>query len=595
MGNNSSSSSSTPTNSVMDTNSVFRSLTAGVRFNKNKLPKRAADAFQPQPSTSKVTLDGPSASHSATVKGAVKAKKTGKNKRERDVDEEQTGGQGDSDDSDAQNAPATDDDDGTIRRRHRIRCTGSDVPALWQDFFDFPNLTDQVIENLASMTVLSPTPIQMQAASVMHARRDLLACAPTGSGKTLAYLLPLLCHHLDDSSAGSDLPVAIIVEPTRELARQVFSEAGKIGHETGWRVSLLGDDDNTHSTSVDVASSPHVVVTTPLKLVYAIKQAQIDLSGVQFLVLDEADKLFELGFLEQTDEIIAACKHPQLRKAMFSATIPSGVEELAKSVMGSDVVRVIIGQSNSATASITQSLTFAGNEDGKLVALKNLIRSGGLTPPALIFVQSVDRAKDLNKELLAYNVKSDLMHAERTREERDRVVERFAEGKVWVLVCTDVMSRGVDFRGVELVINYDFPQGVQSYIHRIGRTGRAGRSGKAITFFTKDDASYLKSIVNVMRNSGCEVPGWMLGLKAPTQKEKKQLKRKPVERKDVSASTGSIGGGTGSRNKKLKKARKDAAAAANPDKAGARKQSAKTKGGKGQMSSDYSEDEEEEG
>jgi ATP-dependent RNA helicase DDX52/ROK1 len=137
---------------------------------------------------------------------------------------------------------------------------------------------------------------------------------------------------------------------------------------------------------------------------------------------------------------------------MLSATIPSGVEELAKTVMSSDMIRVIIGGSDSATRTITQELVFAGTEDGKLLALKNLIKSGGLAPPALIFVQSVDRARDLNKELVAYNVKSDVMHAERTKEDRDRIVQRFAEAKIWVLVCTDVMSRGIDFRGVQLVI-----------------------------------------------------------------------------------------------------------------------------------------------
>lgn len=162
--------------------------------------------------------------------------------------------------------------------------------------------------------------------------------------------------------------------------------------------------------------------------------------------------MFELGFLEQTDEIIAACNNPSLHKAMFSATVPSGVEELAKSVMGSDMIRVIIGGSDAANRTISQDLTFTGNEDGKLVALKNLIKSGGLTPPALIFVQSVDRAKELNRELIAYNIKSESMHAERSKEDRDKIVQRFAEGKIWVLVCTDVMSRGVDFRGVELVI-----------------------------------------------------------------------------------------------------------------------------------------------
>lgn len=137
---------------------------------------------------------------------------------------------------------------------------------------------------------------------------------------------------------------------------------------------------------------------------------------------------------------------------MFSATIPSDVEELAKSVLSTDFIRIIIGGSDSGNRSITQELMFAGTEDGKLIALKNLIKSGGLTPPALIFVQSIDRARDLNKELLAYNVKSDVMHSERSKEERDKIVKLFAAAKIWVLVCTDVMSRGVDFRGVQLVI-----------------------------------------------------------------------------------------------------------------------------------------------
>ena len=139
---------------------------------------------------------------------------------------------------------------------------------------------------------------------------------------------------------------------------------------------------------------------------------------------------------------------------MFSATIPSGVEELAKSVMSSNMIRIIIGGSDMATSTITQELMYTGNEDGKLLALKNLIRSGHFTTPALIFVQSIDRAKDLSKELQAFNIKSDVMHSERTKDARDRVVQNFAEAKLWTLVCTDIMSRGIDFRGVELVVKY---------------------------------------------------------------------------------------------------------------------------------------------
>ncbi len=135
----------------------------------------------------------------------------------------------------------------------------------------------------------------------------------------------------------------------------------------------------------------------------------------------------------------------------------------------------------------------------------------GLRPPVLIFVQSIDRAKELFHELIFEGINVDVMHSERTKPQRDAIVRNFRQGTLWVLICTELMARGIDFKGVNLVINYDFPQTVQSYIHRIGRTGRAGRKGEAITFFTKEDAPYLKSIVNVMRESGCEVPEWMVG------------------------------------------------------------------------------------
>jgi ATP-dependent RNA helicase DDX52/ROK1 len=133
-----------------------------------------------------------------------------------------------------------------------------------------------------------------------------------------------------------------------------------------------------------------------------------------------------------------------------------------------------------------------GQEEGKLVAIRQLIQSGGLKPPCLIFVQSIDRAKQLFHELVYDNINVDVIHAERTKHQRDMIIQNFRLGKIWILISTELMSRGIDFKGVHLVINYDFPTSVQSYIHRIGRTGRAGRPGEAITYFTKDDAPYLK-------------------------------------------------------------------------------------------------------
>jgi ATP-dependent RNA helicase DDX52/ROK1 len=284
---------------------------------------------------------------------------------------------------------------------------------------------------------------------------------------------------------------------------------------------------------------------------------------------------------------------------MFSATMPSSVEEMAKSVMsggGVGLIRAIVGHKyalfslacsflrlgtdrslyrprrDAATETIAQSLQFVGTEDHKLLSLRTLITEGSFTPPVLIFVQSILRAKELSTELVFDGINADCIHAERTPEERDEVVRGFAEGRVWCLIATDVMGRGVDFKGVKLVINYDFPQSGGSYIHRIGmpssslrvvrialltrafsstigRTGRAGKAGRAITFFTKADAVHLKSIVNVMRASGCDVPQWMLDLKNPSQDEKKKLRMKPIARKDVSRTNGAGNGAKGDRKK----------------------------------------------
>jgi len=229
---------------------------------------------------------------------------------------------------------------------------------------------------------------------------------------------------------------------------------------------------------------------------------------VKHLVLDEADKLFELGLLEQTDEILAACTAENVQKSLFSATIPAAVEQLARSVM-TDPLRVIIGlkyspsflkkltSRDSATDTVTQELVYAGTENGKLFALRQLITSGTFSPPCLVFVQSIDRAKALYTELSTLPYKVDVMHSEMPKKQRDLVITKFRDGETWILICTDVLSRGIDVLGIKLVVNYDFPMGTMSYIHRIGRTGRAGRTGKAITFFTNDDKEHLNMYVAI--------------------------------------------------------------------------------------------------
>ncbi|KAI8320959.1 P-loop containing nucleoside triphosphate hydrolase protein [Martensiomyces pterosporus] len=424
-------------------------------------------------------------------------------------------------------------EDISVFKRHKIKVTGGDVPHPIKSFemlckeHDFQPF---VLRNLKKFGFKQPTPIQMQAIPIAVHRRDLIANAPTGSGKTLAFLLSIL-HQVH--SAEKDGFRAIVVSPTRELATQIYEHLRNLTAGRKIKTCLM-----TKNAAAKQAQDPtlrqkyDILVTTPLRLVHSIQNSEVDLKHVRNLVLDEADSLMEKGFLEQVDEILAACTSPNLQISLFSATMPSSVEQMANTIM-KDPIRVIVGSKNAATETIEQKLVYVGQEEGKLIEVRNMI-AAGFKPPCLIFVQSIDRAKELFHELIYDGINVDVIHSERTQTQRNRIIQKFRTGELWVLICTELLARGIDFKGVNLVVNYDFPQSAQSYIHRIGRTGRAGRAGKAITYFTKEDGPYLKTIVNVMRESGCEVPEWMVEMKNPTKDEKKKLKKNPVDRRAIS-------------------------------------------------------------
>merc|ERR1712025_597327 len=250
---------------------------------------------------------------------------------------------------------------------------------------------------------------------------------------------------------------------------------------------------------------------------------------------DEADKLFEAGvtgFRDQLATIHRACTGPNLRRAMLSATLGPEVEQWCK-LNFDNIVRVRVGAANSATETIDQKLVYCGTEAGKLLAFRNIVKAG-LQPPVLVFVQTEERASELFKELLYDGINVDVIHSERSEQQRENTVRAFRSGGIWVLICTELLGRGIDFKGVNLVINYDFPPSAVSYIHRIGRTGRAGRQGQAVTFFTEGDRTLLRTIAQVMRNSGCEVPEYMLHLKKPSRDDKKKLAERAPKRDGIS-------------------------------------------------------------
>jgi ATP-dependent RNA helicase DDX52/ROK1 len=219
-------------------------------------------------------------------------------------------------------------------------------------------------------------------------------------------------------------------------------------------------------------------------------------------------------FLAQMDVILSAVPSTAIR-ALFSATVTPTVRSLAESILRNPVDLKIAspGAYGGANTDITQELMFVGREEGKLLAMRQLKERGDLKPPCIVFVQSQDRAQALFSELLYEGMYVDVIHAGRSRTARDNAVAKFRKGETWVLICTDLVARGVDFRAVNMVINYDLPVSGVTYVHRIGRTGRAGRKGKAITLFTEADFDNLRTIANVMKQSGCKVEDWMLQLR----------------------------------------------------------------------------------
>ncbi|CAN9501360.1 unnamed protein product [Ophioblennius macclurei] len=424
-----------------------------------------------------------------------------------------------------------------IRSQHRINVHGCDIPdpvCTFEELQSEYRLNSRVIENLREAGLNSPTPIQMQAIPLMMHGRELLACAPTGSGKTLAFCLPLLAHLQQPANLGFR---AVVISPTRELASQTHRELVRLSEGVGFRVHIIDKASlAAQKYGPDSSKKYDILVSTPNRLVFLLKQdpPAIDLSSVEWLVVDESDKLFEdgkTGFREQLATIFLACSSAKVHRAFFSATCTPDVEQWCRLNLD-NLVSVNIGHRNTAVETVEQQLLFVGAESGKLVAMRDIIKKGFL-PPMLVFVQSIERARELFHELVYEGINVDVIHADRTQQQRDNVVNSFRAGNIWVLICTALLARGIDFKGVNLVLNYDFPTSAVEYIHRIGRTGRAGHQGKAITFFTENDKPLLRSIANVIKQAGCPVPDYMIGFKKIHSKEKRRLEKRPPKRSTI--------------------------------------------------------------
>jgi ATP-dependent RNA helicase DDX52/ROK1 len=365
---------------------------------------------------------------------------------------------------------------------------------------------------------------------------DLLTIAPTGSGKTLAFLVPLINHlvhkhHQRTANDSSRHLSALIVAPTKELVAQTVNEGRKLCRNTGVSITAMRKGmrvgEGGDGPSVVKAD---ILVSTPLLLANMLSDDKGNLGNVRYLILDEADVLLDPLFRDQTLSLWKLCNHKSLRVSLWSATIGSNIEELVIRLINerrtrldiqdeSPLLRCVVGLKDCALPTISHKLIYTATEPGKLLGLRQLLHptttfdgnhvAPPLRPPFLVFTQTIERAVALHAELL-YDIPTEaggsvriaVLHSDLSDLKRSEVMARFRKGQIWVLITTDLLSRGVDFRGVNGVVNYDIPTSSATYVHRVGRTGRAGREGGvAVTFYTRDDIKYVKGIANAIAAS----------------------------------------------------------------------------------------------
>ena len=353
-------------------------------------------------------------------------------------------------------------------------------------------LNEQILAGVDALGFSTPTPVQAGAIPEVLAGRDVVASAQTGTGKTAAFALPTLQCIAGKSGRG---PHALVVTPTRELAAQIDDVVKVVCQKTGQRAVIVMGGAKFDKQIAALEKGCDLLVATPGRLLDLMEHNHVSLAGVEVLVLDEADRMLDMGFWPSVRRIMHALPE-QHQTLLFSATIPPSIKSTIDAMLHEPAVVEIsrVGE----TADTVEEHLCPVTQAQKPELLRALLDTGGASGErperVLVFCRTKHRVDDVSAMLKNAQVKVDVMHADRPQQARARALERFREGKVQVLVATDVMSRGIDVAGVDAVVNFDVPMDPEDYVHRIGRTGRAGATGHAYTFVAPDEISPLREI-----------------------------------------------------------------------------------------------------
>ncbi|KAF9485530.1 DEAD-domain-containing protein [Pholiota conissans] len=403
-----------------------------------------------------------------------------------------------------------------------VEATGAGVPEPVLSFTS-PPLDPVLLENIGYAMYTTPTPVQKYSIPIVAAGRDLMACAQTGSGKTGGFLFPILSASFAQGPRAPPeapgygrsrkaYPTALILAPTRELVSQIHEEARKFAYRSWVRPAVVygGADINQQLRLIERGCD--LLSATPGRLVDLIERGRISLANIKYLVLDEADRMLDMGFEPQIRRIVQGEDMPgtsERQTLMFSATFPRDIQMLAKDFL-KDYVFLSVGRVGSTSENITQKIEYVEDNDKRSVLLDILASQNkedlGLT---LVFVETKRMADMLSDFLMGNSLPATSIHGDRTQREREMALQTFRTGRTPIMVATAVAARGLDIPNVTHVVNYDLPSDIDDYVHRIGRTGRAGNTGVSTAFFNRGNKNIVKDLVELLREANQEIPGWL--------------------------------------------------------------------------------------
>uniref|UniRef100_A0A8C8GVV4 RNA helicase n=1 Tax=Oncorhynchus tshawytscha TaxID=74940 RepID=A0A8C8GVV4_ONCTS len=405
-----------------------------------------------------------------------------------------------------------------------VEATGSNCPPHIDSFHDV-DMGEIIMSNIALTHYTRPTPVQKYAIPVIKSKRDLMACAQTGSGKTAAFLVPVLSQIYtqgpgDAAAADSgkygrrkQYPLSLVLAPTRELALQIYEESRKFAYRSRVRPCVVYGGADIGQQIRDLERGCHLLVATPGRLVDMMERGKIGLDYCNYLVLDEADRMLDMGFEPQIRRIVEQDTMPPkgIRQTMmFSATFPKEIQMLARDFL-EDYIFLAVGRVGSTSENITQKVVWV--EDGdKRSFLLDLLNATGKESLTLVFVETKKGADALEDFLYREGYACTSIHGDRSQRDREEALNQFRSGRCPILVATAVAARGLDISNVKHVINFDLPSDIEEYVHRIGRTGRVGNLGLATSFFNDKNSNITKDLLDILVEAKQEVPSWLESL-----------------------------------------------------------------------------------